>query len=194
MYVENYYTGRKFIESIQAGYYWYRFGKKRDLKRWFLRNVLKKEDVFFGGMLENPEQKENDEFWALHDVSFEINEGDVWGIVGRNGAGKSTLLKILSRITRPTSGVIRGNGKISSLLEVGTGFHSELTGRENVYISGHFLGMTRQEIKKNFDEIVWFSGIEQFIDTPVKKIFLWNVRQACICSGGTFKPRYIGCR
>ena len=141
---------------------------KKDIKRWWLKNVTKKESKYFGGVIgenDDPDQS----FWALRNVSFEINEGDVWGIIGSNGAGKSTLLKILSRITKPTSGAIRGRGKISSLLEVGTGFHPELTGRENIYISGHFLGMTRNDIKRNFDEIVAFSGVEQFIDTPVKR-------------------------
>ncbi|HUQ66664.1 MAG TPA: ABC transporter ATP-binding protein [Flavitalea sp.] len=141
---------------------------KKDIKRWWLKNVAKKESKYFGAVI-GEEDSTNHEFWALRNVSFEINEGDVWGIIGSNGAGKSTLLKILSRITKPSSGFIRGRGKISSLLEVGTGFHPDLTGRENIYISGHFLGMTRTDIKKNFDEIVAFSGVEQFIDTPVKR-------------------------
>ena len=141
---------------------------KKDLKRWWLKNIEKKESKYFGAVV-GEEGYANQDFWALRNVSFEINEGDVWGIIGSNGAGKSTLLKILSRITKPSSGSIRGRGKISSLLEVGTGFHPDLTGKENIYISGHFLGMTRNEIKKNFDEIVAFSGVEQFIDTPVKR-------------------------
>jgi lipopolysaccharide transport system ATP-binding protein len=140
---------------------------KKDLKRWWLKNVAKKESKYFGAVI--GEENNDQDFWALRNVSFEINEGDVWGIIGSNGAGKSTLLKILSRITKPSSGSIKGRGKISSLLEVGTGFHPDLTGRENIYISGHFLGMTRNDIKKNFDEIVAFSGVEQFIDTPVKR-------------------------
>ncbi len=108
-------------------------------------------------------------FWALKDVNFEIQQGDVVGIIGRNGAGKSTLLKILSRITEPTSGRFGIQGRVASLLEVGTGFHPELTGRENIYVSGVILGMTRAEIKTRFDRIVEFSGVEAFLDTPVKR-------------------------
>jgi len=109
------------------------------------------------------------DFWALKDVSFTVQPGEVLGIVGRNGAGKSTLLKILSRITEPTSGLARLRGRVASLLEVGTGFHPELTGRENVFLNGAILGMTRAEIRDKFDEIVAFAGVEQFIDTPVKR-------------------------
>ena len=110
-----------------------------------------------------------EDFWALNDVNFEVQPGEVVGIIGRNGAGKSTLLKILSRITKPTTGRVTLNGRVGSLLEVGTGFHPELTGRENVYLNGSILGMTRREIAKKFDEIVAFAEVERFLDTPVKR-------------------------
>src|SRR5215467_13278276 len=114
-------------------------------------------------------QAAHEAFWALKDISFQVKQGDVVGIIGRNGAGKSTLLKILSRITEPTSGRIGIKGRVASLLEVGTGFHAELTGRENIFLNGAILGMTRSEIKSKFDQIVDFSGVEQFLDTPVKR-------------------------
>ncbi len=114
-------------------------------------------------------QQEQETFWALKDVDFEIAQGGVIGILGRNGAGKSTLLKVLSRITWPTTGEIDIQGRVSSLLEVGTGFHGELTGRENIFLNGSILGMSRREIKQKFDEIIDFAGIEQFLDTPVKR-------------------------
>lgn len=116
-----------------------------------------------------PRKMQHVDFWALRDVSFKVNRGEVVGIVGRNGAGKSTILKILSRITVPTEGRIHIQGRTASLLEVGTGFHQELTGRENIFLNGAILGMTRAEIIRKFDEIVEFSGVEEFLDTPVKR-------------------------
>jgi len=143
----------------------------QDLKRWW-HKVRGKEDPFSKIAVTNDRtSKANkaDFVWALQDVSFEVKKGEVMGIVGRNGAGKSTLLKILSRTTAPTKGIIRGKGKIASLLEVGTGFHPELTGRDNIFLNGSILGMSKNEIKKKFDEIVDFAGVERYIDTPVKR-------------------------
>ena len=139
---------------------------RQDMKRWWTKTVLKKEDPFFKAA----EDKDSHEYlWALKDVSFSLNEGEAFGVIGRNGAGKSTLLKILSRVIRPTQGHVRGRGRINSLLEIGTGFHDDLTGRENIFLNGYFLGMGKHEIKNKFEEIVEFSGVSQFIDTPVKR-------------------------
>lgn len=140
---------------------------RQDVQHWLNTKVLRKKDPFF--QAGNTTGYEGEALWALQDVSFDVKRGEALGIVGNNGSGKSTLLKIISRIVRPTQGAVRGNGKVSSLLEVGTGFHSELTGRENIFISGYILGMTRSEINRKFDEIVAFSGVERFIDTPVKR-------------------------
>jgi len=132
----------------------------------FSRAIRNAGSLFVPGSRASKATKE--EFWALKDVSFEVPRGQVLGIVGRNGAGKSTLLKVLSRITEPTSGRVRMRGSVASLLEVGTGFHPELSGRENVYLNGAILGMSRSEITRKFDEIVAFSEVERFLDTPVK--------------------------
>src|SRR5262249_53657145 len=132
------------------------------------RNFIRKTaDLLHGRPIIQGDKVE--EFWALKDVSFKSKQGEIVGIVGRNGAGKSTLLKILSRITEPTRGHVRLRGRVASLLEVGTGFHPELTGRENVFLNGVILGMSRDEIKRRFDEIVAFAEVEKFIDTPVKR-------------------------
>jgi lipopolysaccharide transport system ATP-binding protein len=137
-----------------------------------LRDVLANTAKSLLQTIQNPKDKirnNTEEFWALKDVSFEIKQGDRVGIIGRNGAGKSTLLKILSRITEPTQGSIKIKGRVASLLEVGTGFHPELTGRENIFLNGAILGMGKEEIKRKFDEIVAFAEIEKFLDTPVKR-------------------------
>jgi lipopolysaccharide transport system ATP-binding protein len=127
----------------------------------------KTKNILSGGQLIAGNELE--EFWALKDINFEVQQGDRVGIIGRNGAGKSTLLKVLSRITEPTTGSIRLKGRVASLLEVGTGFHPELSGRENIYLNGAILGMSRAEVKKKFDEIIDFAGVEKFLDTPVKR-------------------------
>ncbi|MEM7555302.1 MAG: ABC transporter ATP-binding protein [Cyanobacteria bacterium P01_A01_bin.84] len=138
-----------------------------------LRDVIVSQTKYLGKKLFAPKSKlynsQREEFWALQDISFEIKQGDRVGIIGRNGAGKSTLLKILSRITEPSRGKISIKGRVASLLEVGTGFHPELTGRENIYLNGAILGMSKAEIKFKFDEIVDFAEVEQFLDTPVKR-------------------------
>lgn len=141
-----------------------------DLNRWWAR-VRGKEDPFakIGQVNDRTTKGSSDYVWALKNVAFEVKQGEVLGIIGRNGAGKSTLLKILSKVTAPTTGSIKVKGRIASLLEVGTGFHPELTGRENIYLNGAILGMTRSEIRSKFDEIVDFAGVERYIDTPVKR-------------------------
>ena len=142
-----------------------------DLNRWWKTVVLRKEDPYLKiGETNDRAKKGKSEFvWALCDITFDVNQGDVVGIIGKNGAGKSTLLKLLSRVTSPTVGAIRAKGRIASLLEVGTGFHPELTGRENIYMNGSIMGMTRHEIKRKLDEIVDFAGVERYLDTPVKR-------------------------
>ena len=142
-----------------------------DLKRWWTMSVRGKEDPFLtiGETNDRSTKGESDYVWALRDIDFKVEQGDVVGIIGKNGAGKSTLLKILSRVTAPTTGTIHARGRIGSLLEVGTGFHPEMTGRENIYLNGAILGMTKAEISRKLDEIVDFSGCERYLDTPVKR-------------------------
>ncbi|MBZ5858029.1 ABC transporter ATP-binding protein [Flavihumibacter profundi] len=140
---------------------------RQDINYWWNRNILKKESPFFSG--QQDALSKSAQFWALKDINFQVKHGEVWGIVGANGAGKSTLLKILSRIIKPSTGAIRGKGKVSSLLEIGTGFHNELSGKENIFLAGYILGMKKWEIQKRLEEIVDFSGVEEFIDTPIKR-------------------------
>jgi lipopolysaccharide transport system ATP-binding protein len=143
----------------------------QDVDRWFKTKILGKEDPFLkiGESNDRSTKGMSDIVYSLQDINFEINQGDAVGIIGRNGAGKSTLLKILSRVTTPTTGRINIKGRVASLLEVGTGFHPELTGRENIYLNGAILGMRKREIDRKLDEIIDFSGVERYIDTPVKR-------------------------
>lgn len=142
-----------------------------DLNRWWQTAILRKEDPYLkiGSVNDRSQAADSEYVWALKDIDFKVEQGDVVGIIGKNGAGKSTLLKLLSRVTGPTTGTIKAKGRIGSLLEVGTGFHSEMTGRENIYLNGAILGMTKVEISRKLDEIVDFSGCERYIDTPVKR-------------------------
>ena len=142
-----------------------------DLNRWWAMNVLGKEDPYLkiGDTNVRSTKGDSDYVWALKDINFSVEQGDVIGIIGKNGAGKSTLLKLLSRVTAPTVGEINVCGRIASLLEVGTGFHPEMTGRENIYMNGAIMGMTKAEVTRKLDEIVDFSGCERYIDTPVKR-------------------------
>ena len=143
----------------------------RDMERWFKTKILKQEDPFLkiGETNDRANKGSSDIVYSLRDINFEIQQGDAVGIIGRNGAGKSTLLKILSRVTTPSTGKINIKGRVASLLEVGTGFHPELTGRENIYLNGAILGMRKREIDSKLDEIIDFSGVERYIDTPVKR-------------------------
>lgn len=155
----------------------YRLGRvgtgtlSHDLNRWWQTSILGKEDPYLkiGEVNDRSTKGHSDYVWALKDISFKVEMGDVVGIIGKNGAGKSTLLKLLSHITAPSTGDIRYRGRIASLLEVGTGFHPEMTARENIYMNGSIMGMTRHEITRKLDEIVDFAGIERYLDTPVKR-------------------------
>lgn len=144
---------------------------QHDLNRWWQTTILGKEDPYLkiGEVNDRSKKGNSDYVWALKDISFKVEQGDVVGIIGKNGAGKSTLLKLLSHITAPTTGDIRYRGRIASLLEVGTGFHPEMTARQNIYMNGSIMGMTRHEITSKLDEIVDFAGIERYLDTPVKR-------------------------
>jgi lipopolysaccharide transport system ATP-binding protein len=141
-----------------------------DIERWWA-NIRGKEDPFLkiGEVNDRTQKTESNIVWSLKDINIEIEQGDAVGIIGRNGAGKSTLLKLLSRVTSPTTGIIKAKGRIASLLEVGTGFHPELTGRENIYLNGAILGMRKKEINRKLDQIIDFSGVERYVDTPVKR-------------------------
>lgn len=161
------------VENLSKAYQLGEIGTgtmSRDLERWFAK-VRGKEDPFLkiGETNDRSVKGTSDVVWSLKDINFEVEQGDAVGIIGRNGAGKSTLLKILSRVTSPTTGTVKAKGRIASLLEVGTGFHPELTGRENIFLNGAILGMRKREIARKFDEIVDFSGVERYIDTPVKR-------------------------
>jgi lipopolysaccharide transport system ATP-binding protein len=142
-----------------------------DINRWWVTKVLRKSDPYIkiGEVNDRTTKSSSNHVWALRDITFNVNQGDVVGIIGRNGAGKSTLLKLLSRVTAPTLGTIKAKGRVASLLEVGTGFHPELTGRENIYMNGSIMGMRKHEITAKLDEIVDFAGVERYLDTPVKR-------------------------
>jgi lipopolysaccharide transport system ATP-binding protein len=162
------------VENLSKAYQLGQIGTgtiSRDLERWWTTTVRGKEDPFLkiGQTNDRTVKGDSDIVWSLRDINFEIEQGDAVGIIGRNGAGKSTLLKLLSRVTAPTTGNIKVKGRIASLLEVGTGFHPELSGRENIYLNGAILGMRKKEITRKLDEIIDFSGVERYIDTPVKR-------------------------
>lgn len=162
------------VENLSKAYQLGQIGTgtiSKDIERFFVTKVMGKEDPFLkiGQTNDRTIKGDSDIVWSLKDINFDIQQGDAVGIIGRNGAGKSTLLKLLSRVTSPTTGNIKIKGRIASLLEVGTGFHPELSGRENIFLNGAILGMRKNEIKRKFDEIVDFSGVERYIDTPVKR-------------------------
>lgn len=162
------------VENLSKAYQIGQIGTgtiSRDLERWWITKVMRKEDPFLKlGEVNDTGVRGKDNFvWSLKDIGFEIQQGDSVGIIGKNGAGKSTLLKLLSRVTSPTTGKVKIKGRVASLLEVGTGFHPELTGRENIFLNGSILGMRKKEIGRKLDEIISFSGVERYIDTPVKR-------------------------
>lgn len=162
------------VENLSKAYQIGQFGTgtiSRDLERFWTTKVRGKEDPFLriGETNDRSVKGDSDIVWSLKDIHFEINEGDAVGIIGKNGAGKSTLLKLLSRVTGPTTGEIKVKGRIASLLEVGTGFHPELSGRENIFLNGAILGMRKKEITRKLEEIIEFSGVERYVDTPVKR-------------------------
>ena len=162
------------VENLSKAYQIGQIGTgtiSRDIERFWLTKILGKEDPFLkiGEINDKSSKGDSDIVWSLKDINFEINQGDAVGIIGKNGAGKSTLLKLLSRVTSPTTGEIKIKGRIASLLEVGTGFHPELSGRENIFLNGAILGMRKKEITRKLDEIIDFSGVERYIDTPVKR-------------------------
>ena len=162
------------VENLSKAYQIGQIGTgtiSRDIERFWLTKVMGKDDPFLkiGETNDRSLKGESDIVWSLKDINFEINQGEAVGIIGKNGAGKSTLLKLLSRVTSPTTGEIKVRGRIASLLEVGTGFHPELSGRENIFLNGAILGMRKKEITRKLDEIIDFSGVERYIDTPVKR-------------------------
>ena len=162
------------IENLSKAYQLGKIGTgtiSKDIERFVTTKILGKEDPFLkvGEINDRSKKGISNIAWSLKDIEFSVNKGEAIGIIGKNGAGKSTLLKILSRVTSPTTGSVKLNGRVASLLEVGTGFHPELSGKENIYLNGAILGMRKSEIKKKYDEIVDFSGVERYIDTPVKR-------------------------
>jgi lipopolysaccharide transport system ATP-binding protein len=162
------------VENLSKAYQLGQFGTNTvsgDVHRWWMTKILGKEDPFLkiGERNDRSIKGESNMVWSLKDINFEVKQGEALGIIGQNGAGKSTLLKILSRVTSPTKGGFKIKGRVASLLEVGTGFHPELTGKENIFLNGAILGMRKHEIKKKLDEIIDFAGVERYIDTPVKR-------------------------
>lgn len=162
------------VENVSKAYQIGQIGTgtvSRDVERFVRTRLLRQDDPFLkiGETNDRSKKGDSDIVWSLRDINFDIQQGDAVGIIGRNGAGKSTLLKLLSRVTAPTTGNIKVKGRIASLLEVGTGFHPELTGRENIYLNGAILGMRKKEITRKLDEIIEFSGVERYVDTPVKR-------------------------